>query len=99
MTKGYPYSEKELMIVQRTTQAMRYALLCGTGIGAPVFCILAFRAAAEATHLINQEGTLEGLLPRLLSARLIAGVITFSWLLLGCALLALVLLAQNASVS
>ncbi len=99
MTKNYPYSEAEKRIMQRTQQAMRYALLCGTGLGAPLFCVLAFRAAAEATTLINQEGTLEGLLPRLLSARLVAAAITFSWVLVGCALLTLLLLAQNGAVS
>lgn len=99
MTKSYPYSEIEQRIMRRSQQAMRYALLCGTGIGAPLFCVLAFRAAAEATTLINQQGTLEGLLPRLISARLIAAAITFSWLLVGCALLTLVLLAQNGAIS
>lgn len=99
MTKEYPYSETEKRIMQLAQRAMRYALLCGTGIGAPLFCMLAFRAAAEATTLINQQGTLEGLLPRLISARLVAAAITFSWLLVGCALLTLALLAQNGDIS
>ena len=75
--------------------ALRYALLCGTGLGAPVFVVLAFRAAAEATRLINETGQLEVLLTRLVSARLVAASITFSWLVVACALSFLLLLASN----
>lgn len=97
MFSPYPYSDAEQRIVKRSQQAMRYALLCSTGIGAPLFCILAFRAAAEAVQLINQERTLEALLPRLFAARLLAGIITASWALLACAFLTLFLLTQTAT--
>lgn len=83
--------------MQKAQWALRYALLCGTGLGAPVFVVLAFRAAADATRLINETGQLEVLLPRLLAARLVAASITFSWLMVICALSVLFLLARNAS--
>lgn len=97
MSSPYPYSELEQRILKRAQQAMRYALLCGTGIGAPLFCVLAFRAAAEAIQLINQEHTLETLLPRLFAARLIAGIITISWGILACAFLILFFLVQTSA--
>ena len=97
MSSPYPYSDVEQRIVKRSQQAMRYALLCSTGIGAPLFCVLAFRAAAEAIQLINQERTLETLLPRLFAARLVAGIITASWGLLTCAFLTLVFLVQTSA--
>ncbi len=95
MSNPYPYSEVEQRILKRSQQAMRYALLCGTGLGAPLFTVLAFRAAAEAVQLINQEHTLETLLPRLFAARLLAGIITASWAILACAFLTLFLLTQT----
>jgi len=97
VSSPYPYSDVEQRIVKRSQQAMRYALLCSTGIGAPLFCVLAFRAAAEAIQLINQERTLETLLPRLFAARLVAGIITASWGLLTCAFLTLVFLVQTSA--
>lgn len=97
VTQNYPYSEAEKTILRNAQWALRYALLCGTGLGAPVFVVLAFRAAAEATRLINETGQLTGLLPRLLAARLVAASITFSWLMVACAISLLLLLAPNAS--
>ena len=97
VTQNYPYSETEQTIMKKAQLALRYALLCGTGLGAPLFVVLAFRAAAEATRLINETGQLEGLLPRLLAARLVAASITFSWLMVVCAISLLLLLASNAA--
>jgi hypothetical protein len=97
VSDSYPYSEIEQRILKRSQQAMRYALLCSTGIGAPLFCVLTFRAAAEAIQLINQERTLETLLPRLFAARLVAGIITASWGLLACAFLILFFLIQTSA--
>ncbi|MBP8060151.1 MAG: hypothetical protein KA314_30295 [Chloroflexi bacterium] len=94
MPNLYPTSEVEERILKRSQEALRYALLCGTGIGAPLFCVLAFRAAAEARHLINQQGRWETLLPRIFAAQLIAASITFSWFLVACAALILILITS-----
>ena len=97
MTQNYPYSDAEKVIMQKAQLALRYALLCGTGLGAPVFVVLAFRAAAAATRLIHETGQLEGILPRLLAARFLAASITFSWLMVACALSVLLLLTQSSA--
>lgn len=50
--------------------------------------------AAEARHLINQQGRWETLLPRIFAAQLIAASITFSWFLVACAALILILITS-----
>lgn len=80
----------ETIIAKKANGALIYALLSVTGIGAIIFCPLAFVYAGQALRLIDEHPDVgEAYRRKAQTARLLAGVITLLWALMFACLVSL----------